>query len=52
MIVVTYKQRYEFIDKHYIESTSIYEHKSDLIVELEHCKNEGNPMIILGIWEL
>ena len=33
MIIVTYKQRFEYVDEHYIESTSIYENKSDLIVE-------------------
>ena len=52
MIIVTYKQRFEYVDEHYIESTSIYENKSDLIVELERCKNVEYPMIILGLWEV
>lgn len=52
MIVVTYKQKSKYFDGHCTESTSIYKNKSDLILELERCKNEGYPMIISGIWEL
>ena len=55
MIVVTYKQWHnggKYIDGYYEEYTSVYENKSDLKIELEHWEDLGNPMIILGLWEI
>lgn len=51
MIVVTYKQ-WSDAGECYTEYTSVYENKSDLKIELEHWEDEGNPMIILGLWEI
>ena len=55
MIVVTYKQWIngnKYVNGYYSESTSVYENKSDLQTELKHWEDEGNPMIILGLWEI
>lgn len=55
MIIATYKQWVDsdnYFDACTKEYTSIYEDKSKLLEEMKHWEEEGNPMIISGIWEL
>lgn len=55
MIIATYKQWLDgskYLSGYYKEYTSIYKDKSELQTELKHWEEEGNPMIILGLWEI
>ena len=61
MIIATYKQWVDggkwvggekYIDGFYQEYTSVYEDKSKLLEEMKHWEDEGNPMVISGIWAL
>ena len=55
MIIATYKQWVDsdnYFDGYNKECTAIYEDKSKLLEEMKHWEEEGNPMIISGIWEL
>ena len=55
MIIATFKQWVEgnkYHNGYYGEYTFVYEDKSKLLEDLTRWKNEGNPMIISGIWEL
>ena len=55
MIIATYKQWVngnEYVDSYLKEYTSVCDDKSKLLEEMKHWEEEGNPMIISGIWEL
>ena len=55
MIIVTYNQWVngnEYVADYLKEYTSVYEDKSQLLDEMKHWEEVGNPMIISGIWEL
>lgn len=55
MVIATYKQWMDgtnYVRGYYKEYTSIYKDKYELQTDLKHWEDEGNPMIVLGIWEL
>lgn len=49
LVVVTYKQ-YHWNKDRYVEHTVTYTNKWEVQKELEKCEQEGNPMIITGMW--
>ena len=49
MLVVTYKQCHWSGDR-YIEQTTIFASEWEFQKELEKCEQEGNPMIVTGMW--
>lgn len=48
MLVVTYKQR--GVEEDWIEQTVIFATKWAFQKELEKCEQEGNPMVVTGMW--
>ena len=55
MIIVTYKQWLDgnrYTRGYYNEYTSTYEDKSKLLEDMKKYEEEGNPIVITGIWEL
>ena len=55
MIIVTYKQWFDgnrYARGYYNEYTSTYDDKSKLLEYMKQCEEEGNPIVIMGIWEL
>lgn len=49
LVVVTYKQ-YRCDEGGYVERTVTFDNKWAVRKELEKCEQEGNPMIITGMW--
>lgn len=49
LVFVTYKQ-YQYAAGGYVERTAIFAGKWAVQKELEKCEQEGNPMIITGMW--
>lgn len=50
MLVVTYKQHQSDKDKNeYVEHTDIFS-TWEFQKKLEKCEQEGNPMIVTGMW--
>lgn len=49
LVFVTYKQYQQNIDA-YVERTATFAGKWAVQKELEKCEQEGNPMIITGMW--